>query len=62
MLPFQSVWGGKTAELLPSTKAARRNEADALGFKYAHGDTRHWSSRETTKEVRAASMQVVHVS
>ncbi|EIW56579.1 uncharacterized protein TRAVEDRAFT_107282, partial [Trametes versicolor FP-101664 SS1] len=50
MLPFQSVWGGKTAESLPSTKAARRNEADALGFKYAHGDTRHWSSRETTKE------------
>ncbi|KAL1936970.1 hypothetical protein VTO73DRAFT_2825 [Trametes versicolor] len=49
MLPFQSVWGGKTAESLPSTQAARRAEADTLGFKYAHGDTRHWSSRETTK-------------
>ena len=52
-LPIQSVWGGKTAESLPSKKAARRNEADERGFTYAHGDKRHWSSRETTKDVSA---------
>ncbi|KAI0692029.1 hypothetical protein C8T65DRAFT_586915 [Cerioporus squamosus] len=50
MLPFQSVWGGKTAESLPAQEAPRRAEADKLGFTYGHGDNRHWSSRETTKE------------
>ncbi|KAI9059118.1 hypothetical protein FKP32DRAFT_1580172, partial [Trametes sanguinea] len=50
LLPFQSVWGGTTEASLPSRDAPRREEADALGFKYAHGDTRHWSSKETTKQ------------
>ncbi|KAI0358757.1 hypothetical protein OH77DRAFT_1397063 [Trametes cingulata] len=49
-LPFQSVWGGSTDASLPSKKAPRRSEADELGFVYAHGDTRHWSSKETTKK------------
>ncbi|TFK78242.1 hypothetical protein K466DRAFT_441015, partial [Polyporus arcularius HHB13444] len=50
MLPFQSVWGGKTAESLPAEEAPRHAEADKLGFTYGHGDTRHWSFRETTKQ------------
>ncbi|KAJ3007872.1 hypothetical protein NUW54_g3377 [Trametes sanguinea] len=50
LLPFQSVWGGTTNVSLPSTEAPRRAEADELGFVYAHGDTRHWSSKETTKK------------
>ncbi|KAI9057076.1 hypothetical protein FKP32DRAFT_1584394 [Trametes sanguinea] len=50
ILPFQSVWGGSTEASLPSKDAPRRDEADRLGFKYAHGDTRHWSSKETTKK------------
>ncbi|OSC97296.1 hypothetical protein PYCCODRAFT_1377428 [Trametes coccinea BRFM310] len=50
MLPFQSVWGGSTEASLPSKQAPRRDEADQLGFTYAHGDTRHWSSKETTKK------------
>ncbi|KAH9855110.1 hypothetical protein C2E23DRAFT_724537 [Lenzites betulinus] len=50
LLPFQSVWGGTTDTSLPARSAPRRAEADALGFVYAHGDTRHWSSRETTKK------------
>ncbi|EJD34074.1 hypothetical protein AURDEDRAFT_76493 [Auricularia subglabra TFB-10046 SS5] len=49
MLPFHSIWGGSTAKSLPAANAPCRAEADALGFKYAHGDKRHWSSRETTK-------------
>ncbi|EJD32784.1 hypothetical protein AURDEDRAFT_77456 [Auricularia subglabra TFB-10046 SS5] len=53
MLPFHSIWGGSTDKSLPAANAPRRTEADALGFKYAHGDTRHWSSRETTKMVWA---------
>lgn len=48
MLPFQSVWGGTTAASLPSKKSAWYSEAKDLGFTYAHGDTRHWSSWETT--------------
>jgi hypothetical protein len=51
MLPIQSVWGGATDESLPARAAPRWKEADDLGFKYAHGDKRHWSSRETTKKV-----------
>lgn len=53
LLPFQSVWGGSTNASLPSKDAPRRDEADKLGFVYAHGDTRHWhwSSKETTKKV-----------
>lgn len=51
ILPFQSVWGGSTPASLPSQKALRREEADREGFTYAHGDTRHWSSLETTKAV-----------
>lgn len=51
MLPIQSVWGGATDESLPACAAPRWKEADDLGFKYAHGDKRHWSSRETTKKV-----------
>ncbi|KAF7799758.1 hypothetical protein EIP86_011000 [Pleurotus ostreatoroseus] len=50
ILPFQSVWGGSTNSSLPAKDAPRRAEADTLGFTYAHGDTRHWSSRQTTKE------------
>ncbi|KAG9118568.1 hypothetical protein FRC07_006863 [Ceratobasidium sp. 392] len=50
ILPFQSVWGGTTDASLPSADAARRKEADELGFQFAHGDTRHWSSLHTTKE------------
>ncbi|EIW57159.1 uncharacterized protein TRAVEDRAFT_125658 [Trametes versicolor FP-101664 SS1] len=50
LLPFQSVWGGTTKASLPSSQAPRRSEADKLGFVYAHGDTRHWSSKETTKK------------
>lgn len=51
MLPIQSVWGGTTDESLPAHAAPRWKEADDLGFKYAHGDKRHWSSRETAKNV-----------
>ncbi|OSD06981.1 hypothetical protein PYCCODRAFT_1359876 [Trametes coccinea BRFM310] len=50
ILPFQSVWGGSTEASLPAKDAPRRGEADRLGFVYAHGDTRHWSSKETTKK------------
>ncbi|KAL1943445.1 hypothetical protein VTO73DRAFT_4520 [Trametes versicolor] len=50
MLPFQSVWGGSSDTSLPSKSAPRRSEADDIGFVYAHGDTRHWSSRDTTKK------------
>ncbi|KAI0772980.1 hypothetical protein BD413DRAFT_473705, partial [Trametes elegans] len=50
LLPFQSVWGGSSAASLPSKEAPRQAEADKLGFVYAHGDTRHWSSRDTTKQ------------
>lgn len=38
-------------ESLPAVTALWRAEADALGFTYGHSDTRHWSSRETTKAV-----------
>ncbi|KAG8780885.1 hypothetical protein FRC12_022488 [Ceratobasidium sp. 428] len=48
-LPFQSVWGGKTEGSLPNKAAPRRAEADQLGFTFAHGDKRHWSSLSTTK-------------
>lgn len=48
MLPFQSVWGGSSPASLPSKRAARYEEANELGFKWVHGDSRHWSSRETT--------------
>lgn len=51
ILPFQSVWGGTSDASLPKATASRRAEADALGFTYDHGDTRHWSSLETTKNV-----------
>ena len=51
MLPLQTIWGGKTLASLPSRTALRRDEADKNGFSYGHGDTRHWSSLETTKEV-----------
>ncbi|KZV94454.1 hypothetical protein EXIGLDRAFT_611678, partial [Exidia glandulosa HHB12029] len=51
MLPFQTVWGGSTSESLPSPLAEKWEEAQALGFKHTHGDTRHWSSRDSTKEV-----------
>ncbi|PCH33286.1 hypothetical protein WOLCODRAFT_60336, partial [Wolfiporia cocos MD-104 SS10] len=50
ILPFQSVWGGTTDESLPACSAHQCAEADALGFIYAHGDTCHWSSRDSTKE------------
>ncbi|KAJ3005260.1 hypothetical protein NUW54_g4424 [Trametes sanguinea] len=50
ILPFQLVWGGTTDVSLPSKLAPHRQEADELGFVYAHGDTRHWSSKETTKK------------
>lgn len=48
MLPFQSVWGGNSPASLPSKQAVRYEEAQKLGFKWVHGDTRHWSTRETT--------------
>lgn len=51
ILPFQSVWGGSTNASLPKATASRWTEANANGFTYAHGDIRHWSSTETTKEV-----------
>jgi len=51
ILPFQSVWGGTTAASFPAKTAHRRDEADKEGFIYGHGDTRHWSSRATTKDV-----------
>ncbi|KZV94983.1 hypothetical protein EXIGLDRAFT_611197, partial [Exidia glandulosa HHB12029] len=50
LLPFQTVWGGKRADSLPSPAADGWAEAEALGFKHAHGDTRHWSSRQSMKE------------
>jgi hypothetical protein len=56
MLPLQTIWGGKTAASLPSRTALRRDEADKHGFSYGHGDTRHWSSLETTKEVSTSIM------
>ncbi|KAF8600646.1 hypothetical protein BDV93DRAFT_447000 [Ceratobasidium sp. AG-I] len=49
-LPIQSVWGGSTPASLPKPSAPRRAEADAYGFTYAHGDTRHWSSLGSTKK------------
>ncbi|KDQ52398.1 hypothetical protein JAAARDRAFT_86036, partial [Jaapia argillacea MUCL 33604] len=49
MLPFQSIWGGLTAQSLPSTRAARHDEADSLSFTYRHGDKCHWSSQDTMK-------------
>ncbi|EJD36108.1 hypothetical protein AURDEDRAFT_74619 [Auricularia subglabra TFB-10046 SS5] len=49
MLPFQSVWGGVSADSLPSPRAPRWEEAKKLGFTFAHGDKRHWSSRASTK-------------
>ncbi|CDO77467.1 hypothetical protein BN946_scf184902.g1 [Trametes cinnabarina] len=55
ILQFQSVWGGSTKASLPSKDAPRRDEADQLGFKYAHGDTCHWSSKETTKKVHSSA-------
>lgn len=59
MLPIQSVWGGATDESLPARAAPRWKEADDLGFKYAHGDKRHWSSRETTKKVLCDYLQKI---
>ncbi|KZV73209.1 hypothetical protein PENSPDRAFT_574945 [Peniophora sp. CONT] len=50
ILPFQSIWGGSGPASLPSRKAERFQEADIEGFTYGHGDTRHWSSRQTTKD------------
>ncbi|KZT20912.1 hypothetical protein NEOLEDRAFT_1026779, partial [Neolentinus lepideus HHB14362 ss-1] len=39
----QSSW-------MPACNAAHQEEADALGFTYAHGDKWHWSSQETMKQ------------
>ncbi|KAH9840658.1 uncharacterized protein C8Q71DRAFT_675425, partial [Rhodofomes roseus] len=50
IIPFQSVWGGTTDQSLPSRSDPNWPTANLLGFRYAHGDTRHWSSRETTKQ------------
>ena len=47
--------GGSMAASLPALSAPCQNEADSLGFTYAHGDKHHWSSCDTTKEVSVSS-------
>ncbi|KAG9122384.1 hypothetical protein FRC07_001275, partial [Ceratobasidium sp. 392] len=46
----QSVWDGKVEKGLPNKNAPRREEADNLGFTSVHGDKRHWSLLDTTKQ------------
>ncbi|KAI0719049.1 hypothetical protein C8T65DRAFT_706436 [Cerioporus squamosus] len=47
---YQVIWSGAGAVAsLPTKNTPYYQEADKLGFKYAHGDTQHWSSWETTK-------------
>ena len=55
MLPFQSVWGGSTVASLPALSAPHQDEANSLGFTYAHGNKHYWSSHGTTKEVSVSS-------
>jgi DDE superfamily endonuclease len=45
LLPFQAIYGGKTQRSVPSNRAARRAEADALGIKleFSNTDT-YWST------------------
>ncbi|EUC62934.1 pogo transposable element with KRAB domain protein, putative [Rhizoctonia solani AG-3 Rhs1AP] len=50
ILPFQSVWSGKSDASLPKPTASRRAEADQLKFTFTHGDTCQWSSLQTIKE------------
>ena len=46
ILPFQSIWKGKTINSLPKT----RNECERLRFHYGLNEKNHWSNLKTTQE------------
>jgi hypothetical protein len=46
ILPFQSVWKGKTVNSLPRTQ----NEFSHLNFQYGLNDQNHWSNLKTTQQ------------